>query len=62
MAKFVGGSEGFDQYVTLQVANGDELTPEQVLAWAAVRQVQSLDMLTQVVGYLVDAIKEHKPS
>jgi hypothetical protein len=47
MARFVLASSGLDQTVTLQAMDGDELSLEEVQAWAAVRAATALDTIAQ---------------
>lgn len=50
MAKFVYGRTSSGSYVLLEAQDGEELTPEQVVAWAAVQQAVHLEQLSNQVA------------
>lgn len=57
MARFVLGGGGLeDQYVMLQATDIEELTVEQVQAWAAVRQVRGLEAIADRLATIGDEL------
>jgi hypothetical protein len=59
MARFVFASSGFDNAVTLQAINGEELTLEEVQAWASVRSATALDEIARQLSLIASRIGEN---
>lgn len=55
MARFIYHADANEGWVELQADDGEELTPEQALAWGAIEIKADLDLIAKQMDDLISA-------